>query len=136
MGGASLLQKLLRDGEGSVIDDRLVVVLEYDVLCRIELHILTIYLFALVFVLSERSDIEVVAEYLRDGDDAPRFLHLALIFVTLRFLTRLFSHTGRWDMLVGQMVCNSFIAPSVDIEREYLSDDFGRRLVHLEQHFL
>ena len=136
MRGASLLQKLLRDGEGSVIDDRLVVVLEYDVLCRIKLHVFAVYLFTLVLVLSERADIKVIAQDFGDGNDAPCFLNLAFVFVALCFLTRLFSHTGRWDMLVGQMVCNSFVAPSVDIEREYLPDDLGRRLVHLEQHFL
>ena len=43
-----MLEKLLRDGEGSVIDDGLVVILEYDMLGRIELHVLSVYLFAFV----------------------------------------------------------------------------------------
>lgn len=87
-------------------------------------------------MLAERSDIEIIAQYFRDGYHTPRFFYLALVVIALRFLACLFSHTGRWDMLIGQMVGDSFVPPAVDIELEYFPNHLGRRLVHLEQHFL
>ena len=112
------------------------VILEHDVLCRVKLYVITVYLFTLVFMLSERADIEVVTQYFRDGYDAPRFLHLAFIFIALGFLTRFLSHAWGWDMLISQMIGNSFVTPAVDIICKYSSDDLCRRLVYLERHFL
>ena len=136
MRGRALLQQLLCYCKGAVVDDRFVVVFKHDVLVLVKRYITAVDLLPLEFVLSESADIEVVAENFGHGHDAPRFLDLALVFVALRFLACFLPHTGRWDMLVGQMIGDPFIAPSVDIESEYLSDDLGRRLVHLEQHFL
>ena len=120
--------QLLHDTKVAVADDRLMMVLDDDLLALVLFHILAVDLLAGIFALAQCADVKIIFEYALHGHDGPLRLDRALIFFALSLLAFPLRHTGRGDALVGQIIGDSFITPAVDVQLKDLADDlrFGR----------
>lgn len=121
-GGAALPQGFCR-GEGAVVDDGLVVVLQDDVIQLVPAHILAVDLLSGVLPLAEGADVEVVVDDALDRHDGPLWPDAPLVLLARRLLPLPLGHPGGGDALVGEVVGDFFIPPAVDVQLENLPDD-------------
>ena len=112
---ASLLAQCAGAGEGTVVDDGLVVILDDDVLAVVLLNFFSVDLGAGIFGLAQGADIKVIIQDTLNGNDGPVGLNLALVGLALRLTPHLLRHTGSGDVLVGKVVCNLLVAPATVI---------------------
>ena len=134
--GAALLQKLLRIGKGSAVNDRLMGIFDDNMLLVRSALINAVDPFALIFVLPQRTDIEVVAQHFLNSDDAPRAAALQFRVPSLRLFPGDFVGSRGWDTAVCQMVGNALVSPSVCIQSEHLAHHLGSRRVDFISHCL
>lgn len=119
--------QLAHGGEGAVVDDRLVVVFDHDVLARVAGHVLAVDLLAGVLALAQRADIKVVVEDALNRLDRPRGLDPALRFLALGLAAELLGHARRRDALLREVVRDLLVAPAVEVAREDLPDNVRLR---------
>ena len=123
MAGGALLTQGAGGGEGAVVDDGLMVVLEHQVVALVPLDLRAVDLPAGVFALPQRADVEIVVQYALHGDDGPRGLGGALDALALGLAALPLGHTGRGDALVGEVVGDLLVAPAVVVKLKDLPHD-------------
>ena len=136
IGAGALCAKLTGDGESTCVHDGLVVVLKDPVFGFVLFDIRTVDGLAGVLALPERTNIEIVIEDALHGDDTPCVAGLELGVLALRLFPCDLIHARRGDVLIGQPVCNAFIAPAGVVEFKHFPHDLCRRPVHLKRHRL
>ena len=125
IGGGTLLPEGPGGGEGAVVNDGLVVVLNDDMLLLVPFHILAVDLGSGVFGLAESADIKIVIQNSLHRDDGPSGFRLSAGGFPRRLLAHLLRHPWRWNALLRQVVGNFLVAPAlVVVQVKNLPDDF------------
>ena len=120
---AALFPQGAGDGEGAVVDDGLMVVLNDDVLVVVAPYILAVDLGAGVLALTERANVEIVVENPLHRSDGPCVFGLPLRLLARRLLAHPLGHARRGNALVGKIVGDFFVAPTgVAVKVEDLPD--------------
>ena len=100
-------------GEGAVVDDGLVVILNDNMLAVVSLDLFSVDFGAGILGLPQRADIKIIIQDALHGDDGPVGLDPPLAGLALLLLTHLLGHAGGGDALVGEIVGNFLVAPAV-----------------------
>lgn len=124
--GTALEQRPYR-GEFTVGDDRLMMVLDDDMIALIALDIFAVDLLAGVFARAHRADVEVVFQDSFYRGNCPSGLDLSLVILALGFFALTLRHTRRGDAFVSQVVSDLLVAPAVLIQLEDGANDLGFR---------
>ena len=125
---AALFPQRAGDGEGAVVDDGLMVVLNDDVLIVVAPYIPAVDLGAGVLALPQCADIKIVVENALHRGDGPRVLGLPLGFLARRLLAHPLGHTRCGNTLIGEIVGHFLVAPTgVAVEVKNPADGLGFR---------
>ena len=112
-------------GEGTVVDNGLVVALDDDVIRRVPPHILAVDLPAGIFSLAEGTDIKIVVQDALHRDDGPGGLYGPAVVLPGSQLALPLRHAGGGDAFVRELVGDALVAPAVDIEPVNAAHDVG-----------
>ena len=88
----------------------------------------------MILPFAERANVEIVVQHLRNRDDAPLLTRFRFVFLSGGFFPRLFPHSRRGDVAVGQIIGNLFVAVSLDVEPEHRPHHLGGGFVHFKGH--
>ncbi len=132
MGTAALLPEGASGGEGAVVDDGLVVVLDDNLIHGVSLYVPAVDFGPGVLPLAEGTDVEIVIQDPLDGDDGPGWLYRPAAFLAGSLPAQLLRHPGCGDLLGGEVVGNLFVAPAVVVVGEDLPHDVRLGRYHLK----
>ena len=126
VGDGALLPQGPGSGEGAVVDDGLVVVLNDDLLLLVLPHVPAVDLLPGVLPLAQGPDVEVVIQDALDRYDGPGGLHLALVLLSGGLLPVPLRHAGGGDALVSEIARDFLVAPAlVVVKAEDGAHDVG-----------
>ena len=116
VGGGATLPEGPGGGEGAVVQDGLVVVLDDDVFVLILAHVFAVDLLPGVFALAQGADIKIVVQNALHCDDGPGGLDGTAAVLPGSQLPFSLRHAGGGDAFAGEIVGDFFIAPAVNVK--------------------
>ena len=132
VGGGAALPLGPDGGEGTVVDDGLVVVLDNDVVYLVPLDLLAVDFPAGILALAQGADVEVVVQDALHGNNGPGGLDGAAALLPCGLFALPLGHAGGGDALVGEVVGDLLVAPAVQVELEDTADYVRLGGHHLE----
>jgi len=104
-----------------ILDDRLVVVFDYNVLAFIQLYVFAVDLFPCVFAGAHGANVKIVFQNALDRCRGPCGFYLTAIVHAFRFLALPLRHARRGDPFIGQVVRDLLVSPTVCIQLKNLA---------------